>query len=174
MSIEAPLDAVSPYELARSAGQFAGEMAVAAFPRLSSLVGGDGVVSVALHFRVDGQGRTMVEGPVQVAVALQCQRCLQPVRQLIDVPVRLCVVRSDAHATALIDEVDAFVLQEDEVSIVDLIEDDLLLALPSQVCRAFDECPDRPGLSYPANQPEELAVEANPFGVLAKLKAGGD
>ena len=172
MSTEAPLDAVSPHELARNAGRFTGEVAVTAFPRLSGLVGGAGGVSVALRFRLDARGRTVVEGPVQVAATLQCQRCLQAVPRTIDVAVRLCIVASDAQAAELIDEMDAVVVTDDEVSIVDLIEDDLLLALPSQVCRAFDECPDRPGLSYPADPPEELAARSNPFGVLAKLKAG--
>jgi DUF177 domain-containing protein len=174
MSIEAHQDVVSPHELARSGGQFAGEIAIAAFPRLCGLVIGDGVAAIALRFRVDERGRSMVEGPVRLSLTLPCQRCLEPVRQSIDVAVSLCIVRSDAQATELIDEVDAFVLHDDEVSIVDLIEDDLLLALPSQVCQAFDECPDRPGLSYPASEPDAQVADVHPFGVLAKLKAGGD
>jgi DUF177 domain-containing protein len=174
MSIEARMDAVSPHELARSRGHFTGEIAITAFPRLSGLVVGDGVASVALRFRRDERGRSVVEGRVELSLILECQRCLEPVPRLIEVPIHMCVVATAAQAAELIDEVDAFVLRDEEVPIVDLIEDDLLLALPSQVCRAFEECPDRPGLSYPATEPDASAAGSNPFGVLAKLKAGGD
>jgi DUF177 domain-containing protein len=174
MSIEARLNVVSPHHLARAGGQFASEIAVAAFPRLSGLTVGAGVAAIALRFRVDERNRSIVEGAVRLSLTLQCQRCLEPVRRNIEVPVHLCLVESDVRASELMGEVDTFVLHDEEVSIIDLIEDDLLLALPSQVCQAFDECPDRPGLSYPANEPDAVAADSNPFGVLAKLKAGGD
>jgi uncharacterized protein len=173
MSIEARLDAVSPHELARTRGRYVGEIAITAFPRLSGLIAGAGPVAIALEFRRDERGRSLVEGSVRMPVILECQRCLESVGQVIDVPVCLCVVGSEAQAAELIDEMDAFVSPGEEVGIVELIEDDLLLALPSQICEA-DECPRRPGLSYPAIGSEASSGAANPFGVLAKWKAGGD
>jgi len=174
MSIEARLHAVSPHELARAGGRYVGEVAITAFPRLSGLVAGGGVVALALEFRRDERARTVVEGSARMPLTLQCQRCLESVRQVVDVQVRLCVVGSEAQAAELIDEVDAFVLSGDEVSIVELIEDDLLLALPSQICEAYDECPRRPEFDYPAAGGDVPSGSVNPFGVLAKLKAGGD
>ena len=174
MSIEARLDALSPHELARAGGRYVGELAITAFPRLSGLVAGAGAVAIALEFRRDDRDRTVVEGSVRLPLMLECQRCLESVGQVVDVPVRLCVVGSEAQAAELIDEIDAFVLPGGEVSIVGLIEDDLLLAVPGQVCQAYDECPRRPGLSYPAAGRDVPNGQVNPFGVLSKLKAGGD
>lgn len=174
MSIEARPDAVSPHELARAGGRYVGEVAITAFPRLSSLVAGAGAVAIALAFRCDERGRSIVEGSVRMPLTLECQRCLEWVGRVIDVPVRLCLVGSETQAAELLEEVDAFVLHDDEVSIVELIEDDLLLALPSQVCQAYDECPRRPGFSYPADGSEASSGVVNPFAVLAKLKASGD
>ena len=178
MSTQARTDAVSPQELARKRGQFIGEIAIAAFPRLRSLVLGDGVVSVNLKFARDDKGRCVVEGPVAVTLTLECQRCLEPVQRDVRLSVSLCLVGSDAQAAALTEEVEAFVLGDDEVSIVELIEDDVLLALPSQVCEDYDECPNRPALSYPADGMPALDETAlkrpNPFGVLAELKNRGN
>jgi uncharacterized protein len=174
MSIDARLDAISPHELARAGGRYVGEVAITAFPRLSGLVAGAGAIAIALEFRRDERARSVVEGSVRMPLTLECQRCRESVARVIDVPVRLCVAESEAQAAEWIDEMDAFVLPDEDVSIVELIEDDLLLALPSQVCQAYEECPRRPELSYPAAGGDVSSEAVNPFGVLAKLKAGGD
>jgi uncharacterized metal-binding protein YceD (DUF177 family) len=78
----------------------------------------------------------------------------------------------------LTDELEPFVLEEEEVAIIDLVEDDLLLALPLQVCLAYADCPNRPELDFPvaarAKADETNARRPNPFGVLAELKNRGN
>ena len=177
MSTQARTNAVFPHELARTRGQFTGEISIAAFPRLGALVLGSSNVAVSLVFRHDDEGRCRVEGTARVALDLQCQRCLGPVQHELDVPIDLCVVASDAQADAVADELAPFVLEEDDVAVVDLVEDDLILALPSQVCIAYAECPNRPELSYPggpANADAATPERPNPFGVLADLKDRGN
>lgn len=174
MSTQARTDAVSPHELARKGGQFSGEIPLAAFPRLSSLVLGDGSVSVELGFARDDEGRSRVLGHAVLAPTLQCQRCLEPVVRQLDVAIDLRVVRTEEQAAELAEQFDTFVLPNDEVSIVDLVEDDLLLGLPAQVCQAYDACPNRPELEFPvadgAGLEEKEHAKPNPFGVLAGLK----
>ena len=178
MSIQARTDAVSPHELARKGGQFSGEIPLAAFPRLRSLVLGDGSVAVELGFMRDDEGLSRVRGRAVLAPMLQCQRCLEPVARRLDVAIDLCVVRSEEQAAEMAEQFDTFVLTEDDVSIVDLVEDDLLLALPSQVCNAYDACPNQPELVFPAADGagvgEKEAARPNPFGVLAGLKNRGN
>lgn len=178
MSIQARTDAVSPHELARKGGQFSGEIPLAAFPRLRSLVLGDGPVAVALAFTRDSEGRSRVQGRATLAPTLRCQRCLEPTVRNLDVTIDLCIVRSDEQAAELAETLDPFVLGDDEVSIVDLIEDDLLLGLPNQVCDAYDVCPNRPELSFPVGDvtgsDEKEPARPNPFGVLAELKNRGN
>jgi uncharacterized protein len=178
MSNQARTDAVSPHELARKRGLFNGEIPIAAFPRLSSLVLADTMVSVNLAFTRDDDGRTRVEGQATLVPTLQCQRCLEPVERALSVPIDLCVLATDAQAAEVGGELDTFVLTEDDVSIVDLVEDDLLLALPIQVCEAYEECPRRPDLSYPADAGTRVNEtdpgRPNPFGVLAGLKNRGN
>jgi len=179
MSNQARTDAVSPHELARKSGFFTGEIPIAAaFPRLSPLVLADGTVKVVLAFTRDEEGRTRVVGHATFTPRLQCQRCLEPVERSLDVPIDLCVVASDEQAAEVAEELDAFVLTEDDVSIAELVEDDLLLALPSQVCNAYEECPNRPDLNYPVDDgsgtSERDPARPNPFGVLAGLKNRGN
>lgn len=177
MSTQACTDAVSPHELARKHGRFTDEISITAFPRVGAFVLGDGSVSVDLNFARDEQSRSRVRGSVRMRVALQCQRCLAPVERTLDVQIDICVVASDAQASELADELEPFVLDEETVSIVDLIEDDLLLALPIQVCAAYEDCPNRPQLSFPVETPEQHVMKQarpNPFGVLVELKNRGN
>jgi uncharacterized protein len=179
MSIQARTDAVSPHELARKGGQFSGEIPLAAFPRLKSLVLGDGSVAVELGFTRDDEGRSRVRGRAAFSPLLQCQRCLEPVVRKLDVAIDLCVVRSEEQAAELAERVDTVLLAGEDVSIVDLVEDDLLLGLPNQVCKAYDACPNRPELNFPAadaaeeKEPAKQNPFGNPFGVLAGLKNRG-
>ena len=174
MSTQARTDAVYPHELARKHGRFTGEISIAAFPRLGAFVLGDGCASVDLNFARDDESRSRVRGSVRVLLELQCQRCLLPVERTLDVQIDICVVASDAQAYELANEIEPFVLDEESISIVELIEDDLLLALPSQVCVAYEDCPNRPQLSFPrASAPDkEVTKQArpNPFDVLAEMK----
>ncbi len=172
MSTQAHADAVSPHELARRAGRYSGEIPIAAFPRLSALVLSDGSVDVQLEFSRDDEGRSRVQGHAVVSVALSCQRCLEPVSRRLDAPIDMRVLASDAEAREFADAFDSFVSSEESVAVVDLIEDDLILALPSQVCEAYDACPNGPEVNYPVDAETTSAEPArpNPFAALAELK----
>ena len=77
------------------------------------------------------------------------------------------------------------VIDASEVSLTQLLEDDLLLALPQQVCTEA-KCENMPPLSYPAqaqsgrgaatapgaqnNDAAEVPTDASPFDILKQLK----
>jgi len=169
MSTQARTDAVSPHELARKGGQFTGEIPFLAFRRLESLAGGRDVVEVALQFEQDDRGRSRVYGRASTAVAMDCQRCLEPVERRIVAEIDFRVVASEAEASEIANEFEAFVWVGEELSVIDLIEDDLILALPNQVCEAYDACPNRPDLRYPREAGDaNEAQRANPFAALAE------
>jgi uncharacterized protein len=167
MSTQARADAVSPHELARKGGQFTGEIPFVAFQRLESLVGGHGAVDIVLHFEQDDHGRSRVHGRAVTAVTMGCQRCLAPVQRHIVADIDLRVVATEAEASEIANAYEAFVWAGEELSVVELIEDDLILALPNQVCDAYDACPNRPDLQYPG-EPDADDRRANPFAALAE------
>lgn len=103
-------------------------------------------------------------------VWLICQRCLQPLRQPLEVDRRLRFVRSEAEAETLDAESEDDVLAlPHRLDLRELIEDELLLALP--LVPRHDACgqPLPLGAAPPASEAESTA---NPFALLQSLKSG--
>jgi len=170
MSTRVGADVVLPYKLARQAGGWRGSIAIDEFLRFGELVSGaDGPVAVDLAFRLDEEGRCRVHGHATVRVSIECGRCLQPQARALDVSLDLCVVGSDTSASELAGDLEPFVLDGDEITVPDLIEDDLILALPHQVCDEQETCPNRPPLEYgePDSAEGAGAERKSPFAALA-------
>ena len=122
---------IDPWRLTAEGGRLEGALALAALPRLvAELNRTDGVASVALVASVDRQGVRFIKGAVRTEVELVCQRCLGPLRLALDVTVSLGLVRSEAEADRLPEEYEPLVVPEGIMHVADLVEDELLLALP--------------------------------------------
>jgi DUF177 domain-containing protein len=170
MSTRAGADVVLPYKLARQAGGWRGTIAIDEFLRFGELISGaDGPVTVDLAFRLDEEGRCRMQGHATVRVRIECGRCLLPQSRALDVPLDLCVVASDTSAAELGSGLEPYVLDGDEARVADLVEDDLILALPHQVCDEPLTCPNRPALEYgEVDAAEQTSGEPkNPFAALA-------
>ncbi|MFG6447195.1 YceD family protein [Roseateles sp. BYS180W] len=105
----------------------------------------------------------------QTEVPLTCQHCLQPVLQQLDVERRFRFVRDEALAAELdLDSEHEVLSYTGNVDALELVEDELLLALP--LVPRHDQCQEP--LSHHDELPEEAEAEAapHPFAVLAALK----
>lgn len=132
--------------------------------------------AVAWHAR--GEHRAMRGGPHQVwlhvgattRVLLECQRCLSPVGAEIVAQRSFLFVHGENTAAELDNDSEEDVLAlTRSLDLVELIEDELLLALP--LVPRHETCP-QPLL---AGEPEALADDEppHPFAALAALKRGG-
>lgn len=104
-------------------------------------------------------------------VPLQCQRCLQPMQQPLAVDRRFRFVRSEAEAQALDEEIEEDVLVlEPRLELQELVEDELILALP--IVPRHDVCPQPLVLAEPSPAPGASVEPAstNPFAALAVLR----
>jgi len=104
-------------------------------------------------------------------VPRECQRCLQTV--MVDVAVdRHFVFAADESTAAVLDEdsEDDWLVLERSMDLHELVEDELLLALP--LVPRHERCPNplSPGLVAPAEGPPDEDAEPNPFAALAALK----
>ena len=81
----------------------------------------------------------------------------------LDVELHLALVKDDAQADALPDGVDAALSIDGHVSPRDLVEDELILALPFAPLHEVDACSVRPA-ETPATEKQ------NPFAILRQLK----
>ena len=146
-----------------------------AFARLaeSVLPGGD---APPVEWRVDGEHGPLAGGAprhwlnlsASTTVALQCQRCLQPVAEPLSFERRFCFVDSEEEAERLDEEIDDDVLVASRAfDLQALVEDELILALP--IVPRHEVCPE----SLPTSAGEAQAgdeAKPNPFAVLASLK----
>jgi uncharacterized protein len=138
----------------------------------ASVLATDGASPVA--WRATGEQRPVAGGPpeiwlhlhAQTQAVLQCQRCLQPMAEPVEVDRRFRFVASEAEAERLDEELDDDVLVlSRHFDLVALLEDELILALP--LVPRHDTCPEP--LPLPADDTEDAPAE-NPFAALAHLR----
>lgn len=166
---------------AAEGAELAGDWPAADFPRLTETAHAEGAAEPgeAIHWRGRGELRAPVGGHPQpwlhieaeTTVWLQCQRCLQPVRESLAVQRDFRFVRNEAEAEAEDADSDEDVLAlTRSLNLRDLLEDELLLALP--LVPRHEVCPEPLPQAEPASQEAEEVARPNPFAKLAELKRG--
>ncbi len=166
-----PDERLSYIELARQGARVQRQLAAQDLSRLSSVARIQDDVDVALEFYTDELGRHWVQGSAVARVRTSCQRCLERFPRSLHAQVSFCIAQ-EPTASELAKELDVFTAGSDMVLLSDLVEDDLLMALPERLCKS-EPCEHAPRLSYPASgQGEKEAGSGveNPFSVLAALK----
>lgn len=164
---------VQPYRLAAQGRRLTGTIKLSGAARLSaSLAVEPDEARVRLAFYVDASGRPTVEGEITADLTLICQRCLEPVTLPVISRLHAALVGSDAEAARLQSRSDILLVEEDRLTLLDLVEDELLLALPL--------VPMHPGLEACAPAAREALggsdraagteERPNPFAVLKDLK----
>lgn len=148
---------------------FEGRLPLSSMLRLrDALVDPEGEVAFSLEFDSDALQVPYVELRVDAQLPLQCQRSLQRFLLPVQVVQRLGLLRagSDMDEAALPEGYEALQVPEDgELRPADLVEDELILAVPVVPVRPGSESVER---DWPVQPDEE--VRANPFSALAALK----
>jgi len=100
-------------------------------PRLSEqLAEAKGGLEVSLHAGKDEQGQAWLKGTVRGTLKLPCQRGLHPFDWRCDVEMALRLVSTEAEEQRLLKECEPYWVQNDELPLRELVEDEVLLALP--------------------------------------------
>ncbi len=151
-----------------------GSIQLTDLPRLAQLLEGDGSAQFELDFARDENRRVQINGWIKSELILQCQRCLDAVAFTVDRVIRLVVVEGLDEAERLPDAVDPLLIEEDtRMHLHDLLEDELLLALPQVPMHGQGEC-EAVAQQVAAEESEladeETAESANRFAILAELK----
>lgn len=152
-------------------------MPLAQMPRLAPLLtSSEGEAAFVLAFDRDADGRDVVAVSVEATVAVQCQRCLGPMGLTITDTARLAVVAGPDEAERLPHDLDPLVVQDDQVALRDLVEDELLLALPAAPLHPPSECGvklEHVNAGQATTTENEGQRGDNPFAVLADLTTDG-
>jgi len=146
---------------------------LAELPRVShELTAPDGEARGRVRFsRQLGQAVADLEVSAQPEVV--CQRCMQPMRWPVEVKSRIALVTDYAAADRVPEGLEVFLVEADSVSVRDLVDEEVMLALPI-VPRHEDgsECAGRgmqlPGHGVEPDEPVDTQVQ-KPFAQLGEL-----
>ncbi len=144
---------------------FEGTFPLATFKRLrDSLVDAEGDCRFTLEFGRNAMNQAFVEVRAEADLPLQCQRTLERYLQPVQVMQQLGLITSEAEESALPEGMEPLLVPESgELQAIDLVEDELILALPV--------VPINPDSSLPESVwPVEAEEKQNPFTVLSALK----
>jgi len=162
-----------PRRLCEQGKGFKGSIALRDFPRLAPLLTSDeGEAAFTLEFDQDAERRLRIRGHVTASLVVCCQRCLNDMTLDVDVRFQLSPVSGPQEAEQLPEDYDPLLLEERLLHPADLIEDELILAVPSAPRHPEAQC----RVNLADFKVEQVAVEDeepakdNPFAVLANLK----
>jgi uncharacterized protein len=150
---------------AREGRRLAGNIPVAALPRLADLlVDAAGELECRVRGEMGRDGKAYLVLEVDGSLNLRCQRCLGTVVQPVAVRNRLLLVPEgqDWPEDELVDDGFDAVEAGKEMALLPLMEEEVLLALP--IAPRHEQC-----------EPPKSAVdeqEPSPFAVLAKIRKG--
>ena len=176
MSTQTPASTVSPLQMAKKNARWRGEMALSSFARLGEMLAASNSVAVDLHFSLTDGGICRVVGSARVNARFECQSCLELVPGEVVATIDFRVVSSEQQARETAHSAEPFLMEGDVISVAELVEDDLLLSLPTRGCDPSGPCPNRPGYRYAVPDEGDCSETetTNPFAVLSKLKQRDD
>jgi uncharacterized protein len=184
--------ALDLHALARAGSTLQGEQPLAAMPRLAAgvLATADAVpapvpwtAAVTSRPVAGGEPELWLHLQAQADVRLECQRCLQPMAQALQVDRRFRFVRGEDEAARLDEDSEDDVLAlPRRLDLLELLEDELILALP--LVPRHETCPQPLPLAAPADAAgvsggtggAGVAADEkpHPFAALAALKGRPD
>lgn len=122
---------VDPIRLCAGGSDFSGTLALADFDRLrQNLASETGEVSFTVEFGRDARNINAVHGTLDTTLNLLCERCARPFDLPVHTDWQLGVVSSLAEADQLPEEYEPLLVGEEFTRFRDVLEDELLLALP--------------------------------------------
>ena len=162
---------------ARDAASLEGEWPAATLQRLADAAAPDAPATLwpAVRWSVEGEYREARGSAAQIwlhlqastEVSLSCQRCLKPVQEALTLERSIQFVPDEAAAAELDADAEHDVLElTRSLDLAELIEDELLLALP--LVPRHEVCPEP--LPRPLGEPDAVSERPNPFAALAALK----
>jgi len=168
---------INPISFSERGKRLSGTIEISELTRLSDVLV-DNTGKIAVEFSFDKEGRVpTIQGEIKTNLMLECQSCLKKLEWPVNVKIKLGIVQSLEQADRLASDCEPLMLETEKISLNDLVEDELLLALPD-FPRHQQNCVDDSGIEEEFEETEtniEQSKETNnPFSVLAKLKNTGD
>lgn len=132
---------LQPWRMAERGTTLTGQVLLAECERLHDLLGElTGHVDVTLKMAKDEEGYCYLQGDLQTELPLICQRCLGPMLLPLQIRFSLSPVYTESAGGKLPDHYEPLLLAEDQVLLLEVVEEELLLALPFAPKHEEGEC----------------------------------
>ncbi len=169
-----PLE-VDPIRLAARGEQLQGTIPLKQMKRLiNALSSNEGDVKIDVAFYVDTNHVVILAGEISIEAKLICQRCMGEMELPMAIDFQLAFVRSEAEMERLPEGYEATLTDNTPMMLSDIIEDEILLALPPIPKHQDEQCSAdnmQEEWSSQKQEPDTESVERdNPFDILASLK----
>ncbi len=167
---------IDPVSFAERGKQLLGKIKINEMPRLSEILLDDsGEIEINLSFDKEGRVPTIV-GEIKANLIIECRSCAEQFVLPVDQHFKLGLVQSLEQADRLPSDCEPLMIEVEKISLNELVEDELLLALPDfpkhpYVCVEQQEIEQ---VNEVVSDDEGLVESNNPFSVLAKLKNTGE
>jgi len=151
--------------------QFHGELPLSALPRLASSLAHDrGKVRYALEFGRDELGVAFVAVRAEASLPLMCQRTLEVFAWPLSITVRLGIMAREQDESGLPPGYEPLLCQSGELHPAEVIEDELILALPTVPVKPGHEGSTETVWRSEAPDEEPEPAPEHPFAALKRLK----
>jgi uncharacterized protein len=144
---------------------YSGELALRSLARLRAALADDaGALRVQLQAH-KARGRESLQGTIDGELALSCVRCEARMTWPLHVDVDLRLVHTEEEEQAVLQEADPYRVQDDRLPLQEIVEDEVLLALP--MLPRCESCENAVQASTgPKGEDAAVRQEANPFAAL--------
>lgn len=164
-------DSIDVGRAAQAGRRYAGDAPLQWMPRVLDLLDApeaERTIAFEVSAAKDRQGVIRLNVQVRGEVPMTCQRSLKRYMQPIEGGSVVAPVASEAEAERLPDDLEPKLVPDGRLKLVELVEDELLLALP-----LVPLDPESRPMATEAEQPTPTE-SAGPFAELARLKKDGD
>ena len=161
----------NPAELARSGRANHITLPVSHFPRFAAILADDsGNVALEVTFGWSEDKNLVATGAQTSQVKMTCQRCQKILPAQLSSEFSLVFVAAEADAEELPEDLDPVIIGDSEdIHVVEFIEDELILQIPSRVVHTDESECDPAVIAALSGKQEVPAGTHNPFKGLDKL-----
>ena len=152
-------------------GFFEGIIELSALKRLSGLILAEeeltdpSVIQVGFEFNWNNFKKAVIKGHITATLAVECQRCLEPMSHNVDQKFELLIDASDEEVQQF--QLETASSEEGFLDVFEVIEDELILSLPLILMHEDTTCNK---FLVTETEKETDSEKPNPFAVLSTLK----
>lgn len=158
---------IDPFQLVDHETTLKGDLSLSEMVRLQEfLYEKSGVATIHLEFGRDKLGFAFIRGIIKTGFKVICQRCNTPMTLDLVIAVEDSPVRSDEEAEQLPKNYDPILLGSGELSLLTMVEEEILLSIPIVPRHPERECPVK---TSQLAEWEDEKDDTNPFLTLKKL-----